>query len=475
MGKVLTRTLWLAMLLCVARPAAAQDGGVPDGGTPPWMAACPPDAVDCNTSDVDFQYRDALFDAVMLDSGWVPSGAALQVRFAVYLGGSTEIDMGGAAVTSWPPALDVAVPGRPATGLFRIDYGIEIVARIRIDVTVAGVRYNWEGDIPIPGHIPRDLRLFDEVTFDPFALPMADPRPIMVWDDTDPLTILNVGLTDSLIPIPGIRGGFLVDAVGSLTGTYATDRIEISDAVGDITAEGQSVVVRADPGADDLGEAKDYTVLPHGTIGYDGVITLRPQLYVEIAGHRFDLTLAEVPLNVVDLSSQTDFDPASVHVPLPSIRVVPTSLSFGESTLGSTEERLVSIYNDGEAPLRVTAADPAAPFTVVGPTLTIPPRSAQHLSVRFSPGMPGAATGVLLLSTNDPDDPLVSIRMDGTGIGQPDAGYVQLDAGVPDGGMTGYDMAGGCGCRTAGRGAPGPGVPSLLGLAFALVLVRRRR
>jgi MYXO-CTERM domain-containing protein len=455
-----------AVVLLAAPHASAQDGGVPM-----WMAECPPDAVGCHTQDVDFHHRDALFDSVMLDSGWVPSGSPLQVRFAVFIGGETEVDMGGTAVTSWPPALDVAVPGRPATGRLSIDYGIEIIARIRIDVSVAGTHYTWEGDIPIPGGIPRDLRMADETTFDPFVLPLADPRPITAWDDTDPVTVLDVDLTDAIIPIPGIGGGFLVDAVGSLEGSYQTDRIEISDAIEDITEEGASVVVHADPGADDLGGAKDYTVLPHGTIGYDGVITLFPRLYVEIAGRRFDLTIAEVPLNIVDLSADTAFEPASVHVPLPEVRVVPTTLSLGEIAIGGTSERLVSVYNDGEADLVVTVADPVAPFAAGTPSLTIPPRSAEHLTVRFEPAMAGDASAVLLLATNDPDDPLVSIRLSGTGTGEPDAG-LDLDGGVGEDAGSGYVTAGGCGCRASGSGSA-PGALVVLGLV-ALVLRRRR-
>ncbi|MCZ7687703.1 MAG: hypothetical protein M5U28_56760 [Sandaracinaceae bacterium] len=273
----LGRVFFALSALLVAWPssAGAQDGGAPDGGVP-WTPLCPLDHIGCHTEDVDFHHRDALFDDVMLDSGWVPAGSPLQVRFALFLGGSTEVDLGGTAVTSWPPALDVAVPGRPGTGRLAINYGLEIVARIRIDVEVAGVRYTWEGDIPIPGGIPRDLRLFDQSIFDPFVLPPSEPRPVTAWDDTDLVTVLDVDLTDALIPIPGIGGGFLVDAVGSLEGATRPTASEISDALTDITTEGESVVVRADPGAVELGAFKEYTVLPHGTIGYDGVITLFP-------------------------------------------------------------------------------------------------------------------------------------------------------------------------------------------------------
>lgn len=441
-------------------PARAQEG-------------CPPDHVGCHTVDVDFEHREALFDDVMLDSGWVPSGSPLQVRFAVFLGGSTEVDLGGRAVTSWPSALDVRVPGRPGTGRLAINYGLEIVAMIRIDVEVAGVRYRWTGDIPIPGGIPRDLRLFDEVTFDPFVLPPSEPRPVVAWDDTDVVRLLDVDLTDALIPIPGIGGGFQVDAVGSLESRYRTDRIEVLDAVGDITEEGGSVVVRADPGATELGGAKDYTVLPHGTIGYEGVVTAIPALYVQIAGRRFELTLAEVPLRVASLDRATRFAPADVHVPLPDIRVEPTMLALGEVEVGGTVERLVTVANDGEAPLEVAVSMPRAPFSTSASALTIPPRSSARLAVRFDPTAGGDDNTVLVLSSNDPDEPLVTIRVGGRGSEPP---LPTQDGGVTDAGGGGGSIAGGCGCHApAGAATPGPGALVLLAVAAAWARRRARK
>lgn len=439
------------------------------------QASCPPDHVGCERSDVDFEHSDALFDSVMLDSGWVPAGAPVQVRFALFLGGSTEVDLGGTAVTSWPSALDVAVPGRPGTGRFAIDYGIEIVARVRIDVTIAGVHYREEVDIPIPGGIPRDLRVAATSTFDPFVLPPSEPRPILAWDDTERVRVLEVDVTDALIPIPGIGGGFAFEAVAELEGRYQTDRIAITDALTAITEENASVIVRADPGAAELGAAKDYTVLPHGTIAYDGVITIFPTLFVEIVGRRFDLTLAEVPLNVVDLTASTDFDAAPVHVPLPDIRLEETTVAFGELMVGEMLERIVTVHNDGESELRVSVSDPSAPFAASSPSLAIPPRSSERLAVRFAPSMGGDESALLILDSNDPDEPRVTIRLSGGALGfdMPDAGLG--DAGIYDDAGPGFTTEGGCGCRTAGHTPSSPWPGMLVGVGALAVLRRRRR
>lgn len=456
-GVVLAAVLAASALLVSEARAHAQEG-------------CPPDHVGCHAVSVDFRHRAALFDDVMLDSGWVPAGSPLQVRFAVALAGSTQVDMGGTAVTSWPAALDVAVPGRPGTGRLAMNYGLEVMAMIRIDVEVAGTRYRWMGDIPLPGGVPSDLRLFDEVSFDPFLLPPREPRSVMVWDDTDPVRVLDVSLTDSLIPIAGIGGGFVLDLVASLETGYRTERIEVSDALTAITEEGASVVVRADPGALELGAAKDYTVLPRGTLSYDATITAIPRLYVVIAGRRFDLGLAEVPLRVVDLDRPTRFGAAEVHVPLPDIRVEPTRVSMGETDVGAMSERLVSVHNEGEATLEVAVLAPRAPFSATATTLTIPARSTTRFALRFEPTAPGDEASVLTLSTNDPDEPLVSIRLSGTGVGAPLPG----DAGVADAGWPEGSNAGGCGCGAAG----GAGLPTPMAVLLALgviVPLRTRR
>lgn len=441
--------------------------------------SCPLDHVGCHLADVDFHHRDALFDDVSLDSGWVPAGSPLQVRFGVFLGGSTDVNLGGTVVTSWPGALDVAVPGRADTGRLAVNYGIEILARMRFDVTVAGIHYRWEGDVPLPSGIPRDLRVADELVFDPFVLPGSDPRPVLVWDDTEVVTLFEVDITDAFIPIPGIGGGFMVDAVAELEGSYQTERIDVSDAVAPIVVEGASTIVRAAPGEPELGAAKDMTILPHGTVGYDGVVTLFPRLFIEVAGRRFDLTLTEIPLRVVDQNAETEFEPASVHVPLPDIRLSESAMDLGEVLVGATEERLVTIHNDGEAALSVSASNPGAPFDLDTARMTIPPSSSARLAVRFTPLADGATSGVVLFASNDPDEPLVTLRLAGAGFGDtPDDAAVPLDGGVGlDGGDAGggYAVDGGCGCRVgAARPVSAPGVLALLALAL-FVRARRRR
>lgn len=435
-------------------------------GTASAQALCPPDVVGCHTEDVDFQHRTALFDDVMLDSGWVPAGSPVQVRFAVMVGTSTEVDLGATSITSWPPALDQRVIGRPGTGRLRINYGYRIIAMVRFDVEIGGASYDWEGDIPI-GDVPRDLLLEGETTFDPFLFPPSEPA--MVSDTTERVTVYELDVTDSIIPIPGIGGGLRVDAAAALDAYYRTDRIEITDATADIVEEGASVLVRPAAGLLELGAAKDVVILPHGTIDYEGSVIVYPTLFLDFPTGDWELVLAEVPLQIVDLSAETDFNTETVHVALPDVRVEPTSLDFGSVPAGATAEQLLTIYNDGELELDVTLAEPAAPFTASSTSLSIPPRSSRRVAITFvAPDSEGPVTALLGVFTNDPDEPELNVRLSALVEGNVDPG--EPDAGVGDGGM-GAVTDGNCGCRATGSSS----APWMLTIAGILSVIRARR
>jgi hypothetical protein len=416
---------------------------------------CPPDVIGCHGEDVDFQHRSALVDDVMLDSGWVPAGSPVQVRFAIFIGTSTEVDLGGASTTWWPGALDTTVTGRPGTGRLAINYGIEIIAMLRFDVEIGGASYDWEGDIPI-GDIPRDLRLAGETMFDPFLFPPS--TPVVVSDMTERVTVYELSL-GSIIPIPGVDGGLRVDAAGSLEASYRTNRIEITDAMEDILTEGGTVRVFPAPDLLELGAAKDVVILPHGTIDYRGGVVVYPTLYIDFPTGDWEMTLADIPLQIVDLSSDTDFNTETVHVPLPDVRVDPPSLDYGMVAAGASAERLLTVFNDGELELDVTISEPAAPFTASRTVFSVPPRSSVRIAVTYAPTEPGLETAVMSLATNDPDEPLVTVRLTANVQGMIDPG--DGDAGVGDGGPDPV-TDGGCGCRAA---------PSRSGLGVLLMLV----
>jgi MYXO-CTERM domain-containing protein len=450
--------------------------------TPAVLAAqdCPPDAVGCHRADIDFDYLDMRLPSVSLDSGWVPASSPIQVRFALFFMGETEVELGGTLATYWPFGLSMATPGRAGQGRLRMAWGLEIVARMRFSADIAGTHYEWEGDIPF---VPfRDLRLVDEVMFDPFVLPGAMPRPVSVHDTTEMVNVFEVGLSSIIgASIPGLDGGFAVSLTGDLTTSYQTDRILIEDARGPIDREG--AVVQYWPPPDGFGGSEDVVVRPEGTIAYEGDIVVRPNVFVELLGRRFDLVGIDIPVPIVRTTTPTMFDPDTVHVPLPDVTVSPTNLDGGTLIVGDVATESLTIRNRGEAELVVTVDALPDTLMVSSARVTVPASSEATLGVTIAPSMEGMLSETLTLRTNDPDQPLVRVPVTAEAIeldagpndaGRRDASVVAADAG-PDAGSRAAGLTGGaCGCSVPGpsdRGAP-LGVMAALA---ALLAARRRR
>jgi len=436
---------------------------------------CEPMAVGCHIdgTTAEWRYRNAAFDDVMIDTGWQPPGAPIQLRFQLSFGGSAEVDMDGDVVTEWPAPLTVSVPGREGTGRLAINYGLELAIQLRFDIDVAGIRYRWEGDIPVPG-IPEDLRAAAEGFFDPYLMPPSE-RPFAVMDTTDRVEVVRYDALGGIIPVPGVGGGIAVTVQGDLAVAYQTLQVVVSDA-SPITMEDAFTIASPDPGEVMYGAAKDLLVHPEGVLNFNATINVAPILYLSFAGTRRDFPLVEIPITVADELVDVIFDDHATHVPLPDIRMSGTSYDLGEVPVGGSSERTLTIDNVGEAPLDVVLRMPATPFGVDEMAMTLAPGSMDSFTVSFSPEMGGGASGVLILETNDPDESTVAIRLTGTGLEMmtDDAGMPMEDAGVPmaDAGLMPPAVDdGGCGCRTAPSGRD---VPGWIALGVLVLVIRRR-
>ena len=150
--------------------------------------------------------------------------------------------------------------------------------------------------------------------------------------------------------------------------------------------------------------------------------------------------------------------------------------AFGSVFAGESDTMSLRIENLGEAELEVDFR-PVASFTPGTPSLDLVPSSFRTVEITFSPEMEGPIDETLVLETNDPDSPLVMVRLTGEGVLPPRMDAGMPDAFVPDAGPgdAGVDASrpgvtgGGCGCRT------GTGGDAASGLLFLLLLLRRRR
>jgi hypothetical protein len=198
-----------------------------------------------------------------------------------------------------------------------------------------------------------------------------------------------------------------------------------------------------------------------------------PQLFVTLAGRRWTLDLAEIPIRIGPFDRDLRFDPSRARLPLPDFAVNDTLVDLGDVEVGRSTERAVEIQNVGEHEGRVLGATIEAPFSATSRRVLLPARSRTSVLVGFAPVRPGTLEETLVVSTTDPDTPRVRVRVRGNGVGasmvSPDDAAV-ADAAV-DGGVVDAMSNGGCGCRASATPSRSMGV----WLLFACVATDRAK
>jgi uncharacterized repeat protein (TIGR01451 family) len=196
------------------------------------------------------------------------------------------------------------------------------------------------------------------------------------------LTLSNTGLGDAL-------GVLLTDTL-SLSTTFARWIDQPPGAVDSPNLVTWSGTVTA-------GEAVNFSFVVTHTGAYSDVITNTA---------RFSHTIASGASNVVTF---TVIGP-------PAVLLTPTSLNFGNQTVGTTSaSRVVTLTNTGASPLAIITSTISVDYSQ---TNTCPPSLASGANcifqIQFSPTVTGTRPGTLTVTTNAPTSPhLVTL----TGIG----------------------------------------------------------
>jgi subtilisin family serine protease len=113
--------------------------------------------------------------------------------------------------------------------------------------------------------------------------------------------------------------------------------------------------------------------------------------------------------------------PAYLHVfDAPDVEVAPLSLDFGPLYIGLTSTLPVTVANVGTEALEVSLAIDNAEFTTDLTPFTINPYAAVTLDVVYTPATEGMVSGMLSMSTNDPDEPEVHVSLSGEGVVPPE-------------------------------------------------------
>jgi hypothetical protein len=441
---------------------------------------CPDEPLTCQQAPIAFSREAELPVAGGFDTGWIPADSPLQVHLVAQLYATTKIDLAGTFVSSWPEALTLEVPPEPGTGSLGIHYGLEVGAEAKVTVEVLGQTYSWTGDIP---YVPQvDFQVEASNEFDPWAF-----DGVSVSGSTMPVELARISATDFIgIDIPGLDGGFELDAYVELEATYATDEIVVRDASSGEEVSGgplrsDDATTLADYGG---GPFSEFDVQPIGNVRYVGTIHLVPAFYIETLGPDFSIPVADIPIPFEFDQKNWTFDAVRVHVPLPDIELqrdpsdepppelAPVGLDFGDVAVGGSKTLYVTVSNAGEARLAIEPAIDAEGFVAPDPA-ELEPGGGAKFGVTFAPTEAGPVEGTLVLASNDPDEPVrkLLLRANASGLeGEGGASAVDDDA-------TSDDPDDGCDCRATGRHSEGssPWSAALFGIAIALAATRRRR
>jgi sugar lactone lactonase YvrE/P pilus assembly chaperone PapD len=101
-----------------------------------------------------------------------------------------------------------------------------------------------------------------------------------------------------------------------------------------------------------------------------------------------------------------------------AIDVTPTSLDFGNVTVGQSKDLTLQVRNTGNAVLTVNSiTSNNAQFSVTSPSTPFKMAAGgqQSVNVRFTPNSTTAQTGTLTITSDDPNRPTVSVSLAGRG------------------------------------------------------------
>jgi hypothetical protein len=152
---------------------------------------------------------------------------------------------------------------------------------------------------------------------------------------------------------------------------------------------------------------------------------------VTVADGRLDIEFVEQSkeqYNTVPIVSALRVVTTTPPAPAPNIGVNPTSVNFGSAETGTTVDRTLTISNTGTSALDVSSlASSDAAFTVIGPgtPFTVAAGGSTPVTLRFTAGAIGAASGTLTIESNDPDEPAIQVQLSGTST-EPPAPRIQV-------------------------------------------------
>ncbi|NVB39540.1 MYXO-CTERM sorting domain-containing protein [Pseudenhygromyxa sp. WMMC2535] len=242
------------------------------------------------------------FDDASLDTGWIPQGSPVQMRFYASASNSVVMSLPGDAIYDWEEET-LRFEGSPLAGVFEYDVGLELQASVKVDVSVV----QWESDLLGP----YDWGVDELVEFTPYLLPGNPDRPASIVQQSDAFPLASVPLIPDIVIL---SGNLDIDLFVDIDAQFECERIEVLDPGGEIVSfTNEDEILPVDPG-----EGEDDLVLPataYCRLRTAPTLIINPHLVMEVAFQEYDIAGIDIPIDLPVVDDEIAFDTIELTFP----------------------------------------------------------------------------------------------------------------------------------------------------------------
>lgn len=473
-------SLIAALASTFAATAHAGDVSTGSDGTPP------PSATSSSTGGAALHGKIEQRLNGEIDSGWLDKGLVkVRTRFTidpVKPDALLAIDMptGAKVNATWSPSEKGSLTIHPvteegATGTMNVHY--TLIPSLEANIYGTQVAYDAT---QLLAKIPGSSFNYDskmDTTLAPWgfagASATATSSPAL-----DQSTIFSLSFEDLGIDPATVEGSLSIQAVAKPTFKYKTTEI-LFDSASVKAADGSAKISIAD------GDFAEVNATVLGEVALNGILDMRPVIKVDSVDGYPTFGLVKYSFSAVSKAfdgkpTPVTFQNATIHIPLPNVKVPSAPVGVGSAKAGEELTKSVTVNSTGEmdAVLKIESSDPQ--FIVPSGEIKVKSKGTYELDVKFKPSSDGPASATITVHSNDPDSPDQTFRVAANGASlEPEAADdTNADGTKKSKGQGDADVPSkdGCACSSVGSSSPvssNYGVLGLLGLG--LVLAARRR
>ncbi len=356
----------------------------------------------------------SIFDPTIVHA----SGALVTPDLPAVPGESLVLYANGVGKLDNPPPTGAAVPGSPL--VTAVDTPVITVGGFPVKVQFAGLTPTLLGLVQFNVQLP--------------SLLPSGTLPVSIQFPGDTSTTVNLYVQGNTVAVPKLTLSATSLAFGSVTVGQAKDLTVVISNTGNATMTVQGFLTGG--GFSVLSPAAPFNLAP----GSSQTVTVR---YAPSVAGAANATLT--------IASNDPNSPASVSLtgtagsaPVPSISVDPASLNFGTAIFSQPKDMVLTVRNGSGGILTVSSITTSASFSVTSPAIpfTVSPGASSNVIVRFVTTSPAITTGTLVITSNDPNQPTVTVALSGTGEPAPvpaiGVSPASLDFGTAPVGQTTY-------------------------------------